>query len=181
MRGGGLAALALALAALAGACGGDGGPDYLFPFQEFDDQGREHLAAGETYDLYDSDPPTTGPHAPQPAEWGVHDQPVPKEAPVHNMEHGGTVIWYNCSAGDDPLDDTACQQLRDQLAAITEEARSERKAVLMVPHPDMDHRIALTAWGILDGHDEFDGDRVRAFIEAFELRFNPENFGPGDF
>ncbi|KKK81923.1 hypothetical protein LCGC14_2808550, partial [marine sediment metagenome] len=51
--------------------GGESRPDYPFPIQTFEDQGREHLTPGQVYDFYNSDPPTTGPHSPAPAEWGV--------------------------------------------------------------------------------------------------------------
>jgi hypothetical protein len=156
--------------------GGESRPDYPFPFQTFEDQGREHLAPGQEYDFYNSDPPTSGPHAPAPAPWGVSDAALPKEVPVHNMEHGGVVIWYDCAAGDQPLDDDACQQLRDQLAAITSSNADAGKLVLMTPYLGMDRRIALTAWRSLDSLDEFDATRVQAFIDSFERRFNPEGF-----
>ncbi len=156
--------------------GGDDRPEYPFPVQTFEDLGREHLAAGQTYDFYNSTPPTSGPHAPQPAPWGVHDQPVPKEDLPHNMEHGGVVIAYDCAAGDAQLDDAGCQQLRDQLAAITESAVADGKLVLMVPYTGLEQRIALTAWLTLDAFDQFDGERVRAFIASFDRRFNPEGF-----
>jgi hypothetical protein len=35
-------------------------------------------------------------------------------------------------------------------------------------HKDMESRIALTAWQRLDKFDEFDADRIRAFIERYE-------------
>ncbi len=172
---GALAVVVIVIIVLSGG-GGEGRPDYPFPVQTFDDLGREHLAPGQSYDFYNSDPPTTGPHAPQPAAWGVHDEPVPKEVPVHNMEHGGVVVWYNCSAGDAPLDDAGCEQLRDGLAGVTETAIAQGKLVLMVPYAGMKHRIALTAWRTLDEFDEFDGARVQAFIAAYDRRFNPEGF-----
>jgi hypothetical protein len=156
--------------------GGDSRPDYPYPVQTFEDQGREHLPVGQRYDFYNSNPPTSGPHSAQPADWGVHEEPVPKEMPVHNMEHGGVVIWYDCAAGDQPLDDDACGQLRDQLAAITSSNADASKLVLMTPYLGMDRRIALTAWRSLDSFDEFDAARVQAFIDSFERRFNPEGF-----
>ena len=165
---------ALVVVVIVVACG-DSRPDYPYTVQTFEDQGREHLAAGETYDLYNSNPPTSGPHAPAPADWGVHDQPLAKEVPVHNMEHGGVVIWYDCSAGDEPLDDDGCQQLRGQLAAVVD-SNAPAKFVLMTPYAGMDNRIALTAWGTLDTLDQFDGERVQAFIDSFERKFNPEGF-----
>ncbi len=156
--------------------GGESRPDYPFPVQTFDEQGREHLEPGETYDLYNSDPPTTGPHAPAPAEWGVHDLPVAKEVLPHNMEHGGVVVLYDCSAEEAPLDDAGCQNLRDQLEAITEENVADGKLVLMVPYSGMERRIALAAWRTLDAFDEIDDLRVQAFIDSFDRKFNPERF-----
>ncbi len=156
--------------------GGDSRPDYPFSIQVFEDLGREHLTPGQTYDFYNSNPPTSGPHASAPAEWGVHDLPVAKEALPHNMEHGGVVVLYDCSAGEAPLDDAGCQNLRDQLEAVTEENVADGKLVLMAPYDNMDYRIALTAWRTLDGFQEFDGERVQAFIDSFDRKFNPEGF-----
>lgn len=161
---------------LVASSGGESRPEYPFPVQTFEDLGRQHLEPGQTYDFYNSDPPTSGPHAPAPAEWGVHDESVAKEALPHNMEHGGVVIAYDCSAGDPPLDDAACGELRDQLAAFTESARADGKLVLMVPYAGLDRRIALAAWQTLDTFDEFDAARVQAFIDSFERKFNPEGF-----
>src|SRR5207245_4945538 len=53
-----------------------------------DPGGRRHLAAGESYDNYNSNPPTSGPHTIGTAEPGVHDEPIAKQMAVHNMEHG---------------------------------------------------------------------------------------------
>jgi hypothetical protein len=156
--------------------GGDDRPEYPFPVQTFEDMGRDHLAEGQTYDLYNSNPPTSGPHAPRAASLGVHDEPVPKEVLPHNMEHGGVVIAYNCSAGSAPLDDAGCQQLRDQLAAVTDSAVADGRQVLMIPFPGMERRIALTAWRTLDAFDTFDEQRIEAFIASFDWRFNPEGF-----
>lgn len=152
--------------------GGDSRPDYPYPVQTFKDQGREHLPVGQRYDFYNSNPPTSGPHGPA-VDWGVHDQPVPKEALVHGMEHGGVVILYDCTAGV-PLDDAQCRELSDQLAAVVNSNLSNRKLVLVVPYAGLEHRIALTAWRTLDMLDELDAARIQAFIDAYERLFNPE-------
>ncbi len=174
-----IAALVVAVFVL-GALNGDDGapqrerPDYRFGVQTFPDLGRLHIAAGETFDGYNSNPPTSGPHGPV-ATFGVHDEAVPRESAVHNMEHGGVVVWYNC-AGSEPLDDAACTQLRDSLAAVVQGAVERERLVLMTPYTAMSSRIALTAWQTLDEFDEFDAARVDAFIESFERKFNPEEF-----
>ena len=174
-----IAAMA-AIAALAawllssGGGGGEDRPDYPYDVQTFEDLGRDHLAPDQTYEMYNSEPPTTGPHSPAPAPWGVSDTTLAREVPVHNMEHGGVVIWYNCAAGD--LDEAACRELRDGLADITVAKGAEGKQVLMLPYADMDVLIALTAWSKLDTLDELDAERVALFIDAFDRLFNPENF-----
>jgi hypothetical protein len=168
-----VAAVVLGITIVSGG-GDDDRPDYPYEVQTFEDLGRDHLAAGQTYESYNGNPPTTGPHAPAPAPWGVSDTTLPKEVPVHNMEHGGVVIWYNCAAAE--LDADACQRLRGQLAGVTEAANADGKQVLTLPYLDMDYTIALTAWGVMDPLDAFDGPRVTAFINAYDRAFNPEGF-----
>ncbi|MCH8346663.1 MAG: DUF3105 domain-containing protein, partial [Chloroflexi bacterium] len=47
---------------------------------------------------------------------------------------------------------------------------------LMAPYAGMEHLIALTAWRTLDTLDEFNEQRVQAFIDSFDRKFNPEGF-----
>lgn len=150
-------------------------PDYSYDVQTFEDQGRDHIPVGEVRNDYNSNPPTSGPHGPL-AAWGIHDVPVPKESAIHNMEHGGVVVWYNCEAGDTPLPQDDCDHLLDQLTAVIQPVVDEGKFVLMTAFSDMKHRMALTAWRTLDAFDAFDADRIRAFIASFECEFNPEAF-----
>ena len=184
-----IAAIAVAAVVVASRGGGGSRPDYPYSVQTFKDQGREHLPVGQPYDFYNSNPPTSGPHGPA-VDWGVHEEPVAKEMPVHNMEHGGVVIWYECSfvptrIGNMPrvgqavgrsVADPACVELRDKLASVVESALADGKLVLMVPYQEMGHPIALTAWRTLDTLDEFDAARIQAFIDHYERLFNPEGF-----
>lgn len=174
MRRWALAAVAAILVALAACSSGGGRPVYGYEVQTFEDQGREHLSQGQEYSFYNSNPPTSGPHASSPAPWGVSDTALAKEVAVHNLEHGGVVIWYDCSAGAAPLDEDGCRQLRDQLRDVTERKIDEGKLVLMLPYGGLDHRVNLTAWTTLDGFEEFDQEHVEAFIDAYERWFNPE-------
>ncbi len=48
-------------------------------------------------DKYTSDPPVSGNHFSQWAKWGTYSEPVPDVNAIHNMEHGGVVVWM----GDD--------------------------------------------------------------------------------
>jgi hypothetical protein len=169
-----------------GCGGGDSGTsgtaapvsDYPYPVQHLDEvpNAHSHLAQGATFDGYNSDPPTNGPHAPVPAAWGVSDVALPKEVPIHNMEHAGVVVWYNCNAGPQQLNAADCTKLRADLTAIVKGAVSNGKFVLMTPYPSMKNRIALTAWQFLDAFDTFDGARVQKFIDAFVCHTDSEHF-----
>jgi len=124
-------------------------------WREFPSLGNAHIPSPATPHIpYNSDPPTSGPHTPYLAKWGIHDRPIPKEEQVHNLEDGGVVIQYNCPEG--------CAELVEKLTAISR--RYDR--TVLAPYPGMDRRIALTAWRRLDKFDEFDEPRIVRFINA---------------
>jgi hypothetical protein len=175
----------VAFALLSGGGGGRGRDTEAAPVEGYpyaglqmfapDPGGRTHFPVGQTYDAYNSDPPTSGPHtaAVQP---GVYDDPVPKEHLVHNMEHSQVVVWYNCNAGPAPLAPADCQALGDNLAGIVNEANGGGKKVVMTPYANMEQRIALTAWQFLDTFNDFDAQRVRTFVDTFYCHTNLEGF-----
>lgn len=176
-----VAAVAFALLAGGHDLDTEAAPVESYPYSELqmfppDPGGRGHFAQGETYDDYNSNPPTSGPHTNVAAGPGVYEEPVPKETAVHNMEHGHVVVWYNCNGAPQPLNEAACGTLRQDLAAIVDEANENGKRVLMTPYAAMDKRIALTAWQFLDAFDEFDAQRVRTFIDTFYCHTNLEGY-----
>lgn len=113
-----------------------------------------HVRPGQDHPAYNSKPATSGWHLDSPARWGVHDDFIPDETLVHNLEHGGVGIHYDCPEG--------CPELIEQLKEIAGRANK----VVMSPYPDMETRIALTSWTFLDAFDEFDQDRTEAFVAA---------------
>jgi hypothetical protein len=118
--------------------------------------GNEHVATAETpHVAYNSDPPTSGPHLPHIAPWGVHTRPIVKELQVHNLEDGGVVVQYKPQCAD---------QVQAGLRAIVERY-SDR--VVLAPYPGLDRCIALTAWTRIDKFDQLDERRVVRFIEAY--------------
>jgi Protein of unknown function (DUF3105) len=119
------------------------------------DQGNLHIATEATpHEPYNSDPPTSGPHLPYIAPWGIHTRPISKELQVHNLEDRGVMVQYNCE----------CPELIAKLKAIVERYD---KYVILAPYPGMKTTIALTAWTRIDQFDEFDAKRVRRFIDAY--------------
>ena len=71
--------------------------------QPFPDQGRRVLAAGETFDAYNSYPPTSGPHPTVDVPRGIYGaaQPAPFDVPpdavtlLNVLEEGGIVVAYD--------------------------------------------------------------------------------------
>jgi hypothetical protein len=121
------------------------------------DQGNRHIQTlNETIPPYNSEPPTSGPHLPYIAPWGIHTEPIPRQLQVHNLEDGGVMVQYNCPDG--------CPDLVAKLTAIVS---GHERQVILAPYPGMKTRIALTAWTRLDAFDELDERRVRRFITAY--------------
>ncbi len=126
------------------------------PGQAVSSMGNQHIGPEQVGTIvYNSTPPTSGPHLGQLARWGIHTEPIPNELQVHNLEDGGVMVQYNCED---------CDGLVDQLAEIV---RRYHDHVILAPYPDMDSRIALTAWGRIDKFDEFDEQRIATFIDAY--------------
>jgi len=120
-------------------------------------QGNRHVQTlNEAIPPYNSDPPTSGPHLPYIAPWGIHTEPIPRQLQVHNLEDGGVMVQYNCP--------DACPDLVAKLRAIVS---GYDRQVILAPYPGMKTRLALTAWKRLDAFDEFDERRIRRFITAY--------------
>jgi len=55
-----------------------------------------------------------------------------------------------------------CKNLVNQLSAFLDQF----PRLIIVPRPSLDSRIALTAWTYIDKLDQFDGERIKKFIET---------------
>lgn len=122
------------------------------------DLGNEHIpSATIPHIAYNSKPPTSGPHLDPKADWGIHDQQIPDELQLHNLEDGGVLIQYDC-------DEQSCLDLVNQLKAVAEKYKDK---VVLAPYSGLDQKIALTAWNRIDAFDEFDEKRITTFINSF--------------
>lgn len=127
------------------------------PGEAVPDMGNVHIKDGVRSPVaYNSTPPTSGPHYGGLARWGIHTELIPDEQQVHNLEDGGVGVWYDCPDG--------CPELVSQLESVVGRYHDR---VLMAPYPQMDSRLALTAWNRIDQFDEFDQERIVRFIRAF--------------
>ncbi|MGH8923280.1 MAG: DUF3105 domain-containing protein [Acidimicrobiia bacterium] len=136
-------------------------PEALANVQTFPNQGQQHIDASAPAPDYNSNPPTSGPHAPAPAPCGIYRQPVPDITQVHDLEHGVVVIQYGPETTDPER-----QQLEDF-------ARDAGTHVIVAPREGMDQKIAVTAWTKLMTMDTVDIAAIEGFYGQF-AQFGPE-------
>jgi hypothetical protein len=114
------------------------------------DAGHQHVAIG-TPVQYDTNPPCAGDHWPIWATWGVHADAVPPEYFVHNLEHGGVVLVYNCPQGCPDLvtalQDFIQAQPDDPLCLSQVPDSGIRGRFLLTPDPDLLATWGASAWG----------------------------------
>ncbi|MCW2923472.1 MAG: hypothetical protein JWM98_876, partial [Thermoleophilia bacterium] len=62
-------------------------------FGAFDQESAEHVdTAADLH--FDSFPPTSGTHYPDWAPYGLYTERIEDGYAVHDMEHGGVVVWF---------------------------------------------------------------------------------------
>ena len=115
--------------------------------------------------VYNSNPPTSGPHfSDWHKDWTFYDSALPIGGLIHNMEHGGVVLFYQSS-----LDEAT----KDQLKAFTED---NFKMIASVKE-DLPAPIALAAWGVYELFDAFDEEAMKRFYKKHRDHA-PENVYP---
>ncbi|HLG22716.1 MAG TPA: DUF3105 domain-containing protein [Candidatus Manganitrophaceae bacterium] len=133
--------------------------------------GNDHVSSLETPHIpYNSKPPTSGPHLPMLAKWGIYDRPIPNELQVHNLEDGGVLIQYDCKNCAELI-----QKLERLVKGYYERAKVEKEKtgsskyehLIVAPYPGLETPVALTAWGKIDKLTDYDEARIKRFIEAY--------------
>lgn len=137
----------------------------LSPGESSASQGQDHVALDYRF-TYNSNPPTSGPHYKDPANWGVYDYEVNDKLFIHNMEHGGIWISYR------PSVDT---HVVEHLKAIVAEFGGSK--LVMAPRAANDADVAVAAWTRVLKIDLAGGDiteeqmnQIRAFYKAYKNR-----------
>jgi len=136
--------------------------------------GQTHIDSGTAGGPYSSTPAASGPHWPEPIDWGVYSTAIPQEPAIHNLEHGGIVIWYQ-----------ADRVTPEQIAELENYTRSwtasERFKVLVAPWAgaDFGHPIAIVAWTWLLYLDEVDTDLMDSFVDEHYGDSPEPGGGPG--
>ena len=124
------------------------------PGVRLDDQGQEHIPEGGSHAPYNASPPTSGWHYDRWASWGIKTEPLPPELFIHNMEHGGVILHYNCPDG--------CPGEVEMMSDIV----NRTDETILMPNPDMESRFALTAWNWLLTMEEYDDQQARDFVRS---------------
>ncbi|MBI4329296.1 MAG: DUF3105 domain-containing protein [Chloroflexi bacterium] len=132
------------------------------PGQAIEDLGNAHIGSADTPHIpYNSVPPTSGPHiGGGVASRGIKTTQVPNELQVHNLEDAFVIVHYDCPEG--------CPELVEQLTSVVQTYLDRNKKLILEPYAGLSNRIGLTAWTRLDSFDEFDAERIRKFIDAYE-------------
>src|SRR6478736_2968885 len=136
--------------------------------------GGQHVAVG-TYPNYNSTPATSGPHWNDPPiapmNWGVYPSAVPEPAAVHNLEHGGIVIWYQASK-------LSADQVTNLTNFVNAQIRSTQFKFILSPWTgkDFGQPIAVTAWRYLLYLDNADTNAIQSFTN-FHYENSPEPQG----
>lgn len=157
-------------------------PGYVQP-----DMGAVHVPAGERV-RYLSCPPASGRHYAQPAGpiragvYGPNDGTIP-QGWVHNLEHGGIVLLYNCS---DPAATACTDQGQAALAAMY--AKWPNSPICNIPpgnqtpvitrFDDMPYPYAALVWNVVLPLETLDEEAIFDFYARRAERFNPEKACP---
>jgi hypothetical protein len=109
---------------------------------------NQHVSNPNQNVKYSTFPPTSGKHFSQPAKWGFFDAPVPPVQVVHNLEHGGVIIWFGPKVS---------AQERAQLREFWAESPN---SMFGTEYPPLGSRVALTAWVASGAAPTKDGGKV---------------------
>lgn len=133
------------------------------------DDGRGHIddnaQSGGPYSVV---PATSGPHwfgpttlvgLPAPARWGRYDIVLPDEILIHNLEHGGIGLHYDC---EEPCPET--------VQALDDIIPRNPSQYIMSPYTGLPSKIAITAWRHHLYLDEVDLEEIRRFIDEYQDR-----------
>ncbi|HIK88054.1 MAG TPA: DUF3105 domain-containing protein [Dehalococcoidia bacterium] len=133
------------------------------------DDGRDHIddnsSSGGPYSVV---PATSGPHwfgsstvagISSPTRWGRYKAAIPDEVLIHNLEHGGIGLHYDCAE--------ECPEIVSELNDILPSNPSQ---YIMSPYSGMPSKIAITAWRHHLYLDEFDAEEIRRFIDEYKDR-----------
>ena len=135
--------------------------------EEAENLGGDHVNEQVPVETYNTNPPTSGPHNPIPAEDGVYppDSAPSHEAWIHSLEHGRIVFQYRPGTPQEQI---------DKLRALTQEpvlgAPGGYHTLVLQNSTNMPYAFAAANWTRFLGCQELNPaaiDAMRLFREEF--------------
>ena len=153
------------------------------------DDGTTHVEVGVTCrspqapcgaSPYSSVPGTSGPHWDPSgiANWGVYSTPQNESQVIHNLEHGGIVLWYDPEA----LDAEGIEALSTYVNSQVASGISGRYKFILTPWAGVDPLpapVVATAWRYSLELETADTEAIAEFARAHYGRSPEPNGGPG--
>jgi Protein of unknown function (DUF3105) len=150
------------------------------------DKAQEHMSDPNQHVSYETFPAASGIHNPTTSIWGNYRLPVDPRQAVHNLEHGGVVVWYGpgISAADRGALDTFYDE--DENGLIITPIPDPYPGVTYPKHDKLGSKIALSVWTAPEGGSgrgtvyiatlpKFDERAFAAFRDTFRGK-GPERF-----
>lgn len=120
--------------------------------QPIDPGSSQHLLPGAPEPTFNTDPPTSGPHAPGQHPTGVLTAPMTKPVQVALLEGGEVIIQY--------------RGLSASAQAALEALAAPGNRVTVAPNDALPAPIVATAWLHMQRCDRVDVDALRGFITS---------------
>ena len=110
------------------------------------DAAQQHMSDPNQRVSYETFPASSGTHNPTTSIWGNYRQPVDPRQAVHNLEHGGVVIWHgpDISAADRGALDAFYDE--DENGLVITPIPDPYPGVTYPKHDQLGSKIALTVW-----------------------------------
>ena len=134
------------------ACGGSASTAICSPEEQIIEPSSLHVI-GDTEVVYESSPPTSGPHQVPAPTGGVRSDALSEPLQVGALESGAVILQYQ----------------PDTAETATLERLADTDGVLVMPAVrdfDDDAAVAFTAWGVRQLCSAVDADAAAAFVEA---------------
>ena len=132
-------------------------PEALAAVETFPNQGNRHLEPDDPVPTYNSNPATSGDHAPVPTSCGIYLQEVPDVVSVHNLEHGAVAINYRPDLE------------ASELERLHEFARTKGSHILVAPRADLTHPVVVSSWTRLLRLDSADIETIDLYYDHFSF------------
>jgi hypothetical protein len=122
----------------------------------------QHMSEANQKVTYNTFPPSSGVHNPTPAHWGNYRFPADPRQVVHNLEHGGIVVWYGPKIS--PKNRGALDAFYDESpnGIVITPLRDPYPRVGFPKHKPLGGKVALTAWTLRTGGGE--GEAATSYV-----------------